>query len=82
MMQANEIKTCVFDNPATFSRECWQDGKLIAAYSAQILPPFAKVATIPPRCFFFGANVGEWKNGQIIGDKDALLRVGGNNDSH
>ena len=60
-----------YDNPATQARECWQDGKLVAAYQMPLLvaaghwPP-------PAHRFFMGANIGPWKEGQMIGDKTAM----------
>ena len=65
------MSVCTYDNPATMSRECWQDGKLLCKYSAVAMeqknqwPP-------PPEKFFFGANVGDWNAGQIIGDSAAI----------
>lgn len=60
---------CVFDNPSNCMRECWQDGKLIYAYSADIL---MSIEPVPADKFFFGANVGYWKTGQLFGDKLAM----------
>ena len=65
------MSTCTYDNPATMSRECWQDGRLICAYSFKILPPFAKYP-IPGYLFFFGANVGPWEEERLIGDAEAM----------
>lgn len=31
------MKVCVYDNPATWMREAWQDGKLLAAHSATFM---------------------------------------------
>ena len=66
-----KVRTCTYDNPATMARECWQDGRLLCHYSYQLLPPFAK-EPIPAKHFFFGANVGPWKLGQMVGDADAI----------
>ncbi len=65
------MAVCTYDNPNTFARECWQDGVLIAKYSANILPPFSRMP-IPQEHFFFGANIGEWKTGQLFGDAAAM----------
>jgi hypothetical protein len=65
------MAVCTYDNPATMRRECWQNKRLICAYSYRLLQPFAK-EPIPGHLFFFGANIGEWKTGQLIGDKSAL----------
>jgi hypothetical protein len=61
---------CTFDNPATWCRECWQDGKLLCSYSYLILPGIAR-EPIPGRLYFFGANVGEWSPGRLWGDPRA-----------
>lgn len=63
---------CTYDNPATMMRECWQDGRLLYAYSFKILLPFARRQEIPARLFFFGANIGPWKAGQHVGDMEAI----------
>jgi hypothetical protein len=50
-------------------RECWQDGKMICAYSFEILhakPP------IPAHAFFFGANVGPVQEGRVWGNPKAM----------
>lgn len=64
------ILTCVYDNPATMCREAWQDGKLIAAISIDLL--YKKGFNGHPS-MFFGLNVGrEFIPGRIIGDKEAI----------
>ncbi|MCB1886602.1 MAG: hypothetical protein KDH20_03245 [Rhodocyclaceae bacterium] len=65
------MKICTYDNPATWHRECWQRGKLICSYSYRLLSPFAE-HPIPADRFFFGANIGPWKPGQLIGDAEAM----------
>lgn len=66
-MTCNKIVT--YDNPATFYRECWQDGELIYALSASCII----TENYPPaELFFFGANVGQWVEGQHFGDLDAM----------
>ena len=67
------VRTCVYDNPVTMSRECWSDGNLVARYHFVLLEPFAK-QKIPEYRFFFGANIGPWNAGQIVGDKSARLK--------
>lgn len=64
------MKVCTYDNPATMSRECWADGKLICSYSylLYMLPEWP----VPGKFYFFGANVGPWNSGQLIGDSEAL----------
>lgn len=65
------MSTCIYDNPATMARECWQDGDLVCHYSFVLLSPFAK-EPIPAEHFFFGANIGSWKLGQMVGDAEAM----------
>ena len=65
------MAVCTFDNPSSMSRECWQNGKLLCAYSCRLFPPFAKTP-IPGEYLFFGANIGPWKDGQAVGDKEAI----------
>ena len=64
------LRVCAYDNPATMQRECWQDGKLLCAYSAELYA--LKEWTVPAELYFFGANIGDWKTGQLVGDKDAI----------
>ena len=60
---------CVHDNPATMSRECWQDGKLICALSAEMF--FVREHISSP-VVFMGVNLlGEWEEGQYFGDLKA-----------
>lgn len=67
---SDPIKVCTYDNPATWARECWQNGVLIRAYSASLY--FLKEWPIPGDLYFFGANVGDWKAGQLFGDPEAM----------
>jgi hypothetical protein len=61
---------CTYDNPNTMMRECWCNGKLEVAYAAELY--FLKEWPIPPHLYFMGANIGDWKTGQIVGDKRAI----------
>lgn len=63
---------CVYDNPSTMSRECWRDGHLIRAYQMELLC-FLK-DELPPEHLFFGANAGDWKEGQLVGDSEAMCK--------
>lgn len=65
------MSVCTYDNPATMARECWQNGEMLCHYAFQLLPPFAK-EPIPAEHFFFGANIGPWKLGQMVGDAAAM----------
>ena len=64
-------RVCAYDNPATMARECWHNGVRMCSYRYDVLAPFAK-EPIPGNSFFFGANIGPWKSGQIVGDKMAI----------
>lgn len=61
-------KTCVYDNPATMAREYYEDGKLLCAYTANLL--LAKEMQQIGATDVLGA--GDWKPGQKIGDPAAL----------
>jgi hypothetical protein len=64
------MSVCTYDNPDTLSRECWQDGRLISAYQLGLM--MSKSWPPPPENLFFGANVGPWKSGQLLGDPTAM----------
>lgn len=64
------MSVCIYDNPKTMARECWRNGKLIHAYQFELL---LYKSPIPPNQFFFGANIGEWKPGRIVGDVKAVI---------
>jgi hypothetical protein len=63
------MATCVYDNPETMSRECWQNGKIICSYKMELF--FIDPFPVPAEHFFFGANIGPWKEGQLVGAKEA-----------
>ena len=69
------MAVCTYDNPATMSRECWQDGELLCHYSASLFA--LKDWPVPERLFFFGANIGDWKTGQLVGDRTAMINSKG-----
>lgn len=52
-------------------RECWQDGKLLCAYSFKL---YFQEWKIPAEYYFFGANIGDWKTGQLVGDAEAMMQ--------
>ncbi len=67
------MAVCVYDNPQTMMRECWQDGVLQAAYAAELYAlrewPMMRHAHI----YHFGANLlPDWRTGQIAGDARAM----------
>jgi hypothetical protein len=64
-------KSCVYDSPLSMKRECWQEGEILITYEARLLAPFAK-RPIPGEMMFFGANIGPWKEGQLVGDVEAI----------
>jgi hypothetical protein len=57
---------CTYDNPMYMLRECWQDGELVCSYEIE------GRRLVPNNLFFFGANIGDWKTGQLVGDPNAL----------
>lgn len=63
------MKCCTYDNPKTMQRECWREGELLCSYSFEI---FYQPLMIPSKDLFFGANIGPWKAGQIVGNKEAM----------
>ena len=69
--EAFKVKTCTYDNPETMARECWKDGRLICHYGAELFLQH-EVQKIPPDKLFFGANIGPFKLGQMIGDPEAM----------
>ena len=69
------IIVCVYDNFDTMSRECWQNGRLLYSYSAVALeskPASWETQSIPSEYLFFGANVGSWVPGRLIGERSAM----------
>lgn len=66
------MSVCVYDNPATWRREAWQDGKLVCDVAAAVL--FQKGFN-GDRNFPWVLNCGPWRGGEIRGDKDALLEA-------
>lgn len=68
------MSCCVYDNPATSQRECWQDGKLVVSYKAELFLSKKEFEQRSRRGMkvFFGANVGEFNSGQIVGDISAM----------
>ena len=65
--EGREIRVCVYDNPI-MRRECWENGKLVYAIDALLLLQKGG----PGFPIFFGANIGKWKTGQIVGDLKAM----------
>lgn len=63
------MSVCVYDNPASMTREGWQDGKLLMSVSANVLETkgYRESGKIP-----WILNIGEWKPGQISGDIEAI----------
>lgn len=61
---------CTFDNPVTMARECYADKRLLCKYASRLF--FLHEWPVPAEYFFFGANIGDWKEGQFWGDKEAL----------
>ena len=66
------MPVCTYDNPKYWRRECWQDGRLVCWYSFGIF--LFRDAKIAPESLFFGANIGPWREGQIVGDERAMKK--------
>jgi len=65
------VSFLVYDNPTTMSREAWQDGELVVAYTARLLLD-RSFPDFPPDRFFFGVNIGPWVKGAWNGDPSAM----------
>lgn len=63
------MAACVYDNPVTMRRECWQNGVLVYWVTLELL---LSVGSQGHPDLFFGANVGPWTGGRVIGDKSAM----------
>ena len=65
------MSVCVYDNPASMCREAWQDGKVIAHVSMDML--FSKDYKGHRRLFFGLACKADWCTGKIVwGDANAM----------
>lgn len=51
---------CLFDNPIYMRREAWNDGEIMAWWSFELLLTMR------------GYDARPWKDGQIIGNADAM----------
>jgi len=67
------MPVCTYDNPMSMMRECWQDGKLQAAYSAKLYA--LKKWPIPPHLYHIGANIGDFNPGSVWGDITAMYKL-------
>lgn len=65
------MAVAVYDNPATMRREAWQDGRLIADISLELMS--IKGFNGHPS-MFFPLNCGKWKHGEIRGDAEAIAK--------
>lgn len=63
------MSVCTYDNPSSMMRECWANKKLQAAYSCVL---YAQEWKLPGYLYHMGANIGDWKTNQLIGDPTAL----------
>lgn len=63
------ITICTYDNPATMTREAWQDGKILCSITARLLSDrdFKGGPHFP-----FMLNSGIFASGKIIGNPKAL----------
>jgi hypothetical protein len=63
------MKVCVHDNPATWRREAWQDGKMLCDVAAEVL---LQKGFKGHRDFPWILNHGPWQEGKLWGDRAAL----------
>ena len=70
ILRDKTVRVCTYDNPVTAMRECWRDGQLQAAYTAKLYA--LKKWPVGPAAHHFGANIGDWKEGQLVGDRAAM----------
>lgn len=61
------MTVCTYDNSATMRRELYKDGEMIASYSFVLL--YSKDITSDD---FSGKNLRPWKEGKLIGDREAM----------
>lgn len=61
------MKTCVYDNPATYRREGWADGELAWSTAAEAIE---QVRALHPS--FLRRVPRPWLPGTIVGDAQAL----------
>lgn len=67
------MSTCTYDNPLTMMRECWQDGRLQAAYPMELYCLREWPLHNYGHVYHFGANLlPDWKTGQMAGDPAAM----------
>jgi len=72
--RGSQVKCCVFDNPATWRREAYQDGKMLCDVSAELL---LQKGFEGHRDFPWILNCGPWQEGRLVGDSKALTATGG-----
>lgn len=60
--------TAVYDNPATYCREVWKDGMLMAHISLDLM--MTKGFNGNPN-MHMALNSGPWKEGRILGDPES-----------
>lgn len=68
-----DAKWCLYDNPNTMRRECWEDGQMKASIAFEILYA-ARKYTLP--LSHWHAKVG-WSEGQCIGNVNAMKQLEG-----
>lgn len=71
-----DMAVCIYDNPRTMMRECWQDGVLQVAYAAELYVMREWLLHNYGYIYHFGANLmGDWKTGQMVGDARAMYNA-------
>ena len=67
------MKFCVYDNPMTMTRQCWQDGELISTCSSEAITHAGNPTLGLPRWMLNAMR--EWSPGRMLGDVDAMKKI-------
>lgn len=64
-----EEKICIYDNPVSFSREYWRNGKRIGWYTKEFLDQAPKIIQINKKS---EKHLCQFHPGRIIGNPEAI----------
>lgn len=65
----SEEKKCIFDNPKSFQREYWVNGKKIGWYTKEFLDQAPKILTITKK---MEMHLTGFQPGRVIGNPEAV----------
>jgi hypothetical protein len=69
-MMSDKQLVCLIDNPETFSREAWENGKMVASISANLL---MSKDFKGHKYMDFRLSAGNWESGKVhFGNKIAM----------